>query len=723
MTYLEEFKKQIDKKDVHKFFQLWEEYCTNDQVDTDEFIQLLNTIKKSDFSKHFGQFIETALPLLEYVKDESLNYEILRLLIDLQNTNTPKLAEITLAALEKNHGAEPEFQERLRLIGMRNKENFQGAISAYELLAHMKVGNCVFHTGGWGTGEIIEVSPLRQQISLEFENVTGLKHINFDNAFKTLIPLSYDNFLTRRFSRPDELEALAKKDPVGTLKMLLKDLGPKSASEIKDELEGLVIPEKEWGKWWQTARNKIKKDTMVQSPEKLSDPFILRAQEVAHEDSLVKAIQHKVDPSAIIQTTYSYVRDYPEILKNEEIKKMLLEKLTGLFSHPGLTKELELELVLFLDGQFGYKIPEKPLISYFTKDENIEELINNIEIAALKKRALILLKENNKKWVEIYASLFFTIHQSTLRDFIVAELNDVVTKHILVENLENLLDHPEKNPEVFFWYFQKVNDKSPEDLPFNDKEGQCRFFESLFVLIHKIEHDPQYRDLLKKITNFITGKRYEKLRQLMENTTLEYIHELLLLISKCHIFEDQEKKTFKALAQVVHPSLAPEKQSKAVGQVSGHIIWTTEEGFKRTQDRVKQIATVEAIENSREVEAARALGDLRENAEYKSACEKRSRLQGELKSLSHQLNRARIISPLDIFQDEIGVGTIVTLEDTTGNTIKYSILGPWEANPDEGIISFQSKLAESMIGRKIGDMIKFREEEYKVKSITSFLAK
>src|SRR5205085_3420258 len=100
--------------------------------------------------------------------------------------------------------------------------------------------------------------------SCEFENVTGIKHITFENAFKTLIPLSDSSFLARRFAHPDELEAEAKKDPVTILKLMLNDLGPLTAGQIKDELADLVIPEKDWTKWWQNARTRIKKDTMVQ---------------------------------------------------------------------------------------------------------------------------------------------------------------------------------------------------------------------------------------------------------------------------------------------------------------------------------------------------------------------------------------------------------------------------------------------------------------------------
>ena len=48
----------------------------------------------------------------------------------------------------------------------------------------MEKGKFVYHTSGWGTGEIMEISPVREQVAIEFENVLGIKHISFDNAFK-----------------------------------------------------------------------------------------------------------------------------------------------------------------------------------------------------------------------------------------------------------------------------------------------------------------------------------------------------------------------------------------------------------------------------------------------------------------------------------------------------------------------------------------------------------
>ena len=184
---------------------------------------------------------------------------------------------------------------------------------------------------------------------------------------------------------------------------------------------------------------------------------------------------------------------------------------------------------------------------------------------------------------------------------------------------------------------------------------------------------------------------------------------------------DHDQKILRSLAEVVHPSLAAGKSRKSLHD--HNIIWTTESGYLKTQARAKQIGTIEIVENAREIEAARALGDLRENSEYKFALEKRSRLQGELKTLSDELSRARLITPDDIYQNEVGIGSVITVEDSKKHPTVYTILGPWDADPDAHILSFQSKLAQAMCGLKVGDIFTFRDEEFKIQGIKSYLNK
>jgi transcription elongation factor GreA-like protein/transcription elongation GreA/GreB family factor len=718
MGYLEEFQQKIDRDDYQGFLHIWEEYCAIDEVDGIELQAILQAVKKSRFASRFGQYAETALPLWEKTADAEHAYKVLQLILDLQTTNSPELADITFHVLQKRYGQQPYFNEKIRLIGLRNKDKFQGALSNYELLSHMGKGRFVYHTGGWGTGEIVDVSMVREELALEFDCVPGRKTVSFENAFKNLIPLVDDHFLARRFGNPDALEELARKDPGTVIRMLLGDLGPKTASEIKDELCDLVIPAAEWTKWWQAARSKIKKDTMIATPETLKEPFKLRKAAITHGVQLQEDLKQVEEPNAVLLTIYNAVRDFPEVMKEAESKEVLHKRLHELLQRSNLTMSQKLQLHVLLEQLFPEE-GQQTLAQLVTSLQDIPQVVEDIDIVAFKKRVLVSLRETRKDWVDIFCLLFFSVQQGALRDYILKELNTDAYRSHLQQCLDKLLAHPTTHPQVFVWYFPKVMAK--EEVPYTDKEGQCHFFEVFLMLLHQLEQHADQRELVKKMYGMLCGNRYAIVREVLRGSSLAFAKEFLLLVTKSQTLNDHDVKIMHSLAEVVHPSLAQAKKTREVEDEEEQIVWTTEEGFRKLQERMHHIGTVETVENAREIEAARALGDLRENSEYKFALERRSQLQADLKMLSQQSNKVRILTKDDINPDVTGVGTIVEITNSKGQKQQYTLLGPWDADPENNVLSFQSKFAQAMSGKRAGDKFSYQNEEYRVTAVRSFL--
>lgn len=720
MSYLEEFRLLADEQNFPRFLHLWEEYCLADTVDGPELIQILGIVQKSSFATPFGEYAESILPLWKQIQDQKTADAVLRLVMDLQTSNSTLLADLSMDYLKRHYQHDKHFNEKLRIIGLRTRQHFQGALSNYELLTHMEKGKFVFHTGGWGVGEIMDISLLREHVLIEFEGISSIKDISFDNAFKNLIPLSSDHFLARRFGNPDDLEKEAKEDPMAVIYLLLKDLGNKTASEIKDEMCDLVIPDKDWPKWWQSARAKIKKDPKIKSPESSKEPFVLRDQEVSHEERFRLALKGVKNTQGLIQTVYNFTRDFPEILKNAEIKdhikKLLIEELKAEHKPEELKTALQIQIHFLLQDisleEFG-----AATISMIQNLEHAETLLPFIDIIALKKRLLVMIREKREDWRALFFHLLFSIDQSTLRDYIFKELHaDEESKSLLKEKLIELLNKVSLFPEAFFWYFQKLADD--ESIPLNDIEHKRQFLEAFLILLHYIEQDPKYRDLVKKMYQCFTGKRYAVVRSIIQGASVDYLQEFLLIATKCHSLTKQDQKILQSLAEVAQPLLATKKKDEPKDE---DIIWTTQEGYKKIQEKIHHIGTVETVDNAKEIEAARALGDLRENSEYKFALERRSRLQAELKMMTRQLNQARILTKNDIAPNEVGVGMIVDLRDSKQNMVTYTILGPWDADTEKNILSFQSKFAQAMIGYKKGDSFEFQGEEYTVTALKSFL--
>lgn len=686
-----------------------------DEIEPKELKKTLELVKDSDLSTPFGRHVENALALWEKLQDDPNAHEIFMLIIDIQTTNTPELASLAFSYLKNLHENSKHFNEKIRLVGLRDRQNFQGSVRNFELLNHFGVGQFVYHTGGWGVGEIMEVSFLREQIALEFDYVPGIKDLSFQNAFNTLKPISKEHFLARRFGNPDELEKFARKDPVAVIRMALKDLGPLTAAELKDELCEVVIPEAEWAKWWQSTRAKIKKDTLIEVPSGLKNPFKLRDEAVSHEETLQKFFEKKPSPTTLIQMVYAFLRDFPNTLKNDTFRMSLQEKLTDALSSHELTDAQELQIHYFLQDLS----PEQELTSVselIKRFVSVKDVIQDISIIAFKKRVLQDVRKVRDDWEEIFLDLLITIEQNPIRDFILQELINVGKEEEISEKLVELLAHPSKQPQAFMWYFQKIMAKNAT-LPFADDRGKERFFESMFILLNQIEQSANAREHVKKIHAFITNGRFAIVRKIFEHAEKPTVQEFLLLATKCQSLTSHDIKILHSLAEVVHPSL--KKGRKVRDEEQEEPLWTTQDGYERLQARIKEIATVETVENAKEIEEARSHGDLRENSEYKYALEKRDRLQGELKMLSDQLNKARVLSPNDVTTDKVGVGAIVEC-DANGDSISYTLLGPWEADPEKGVLSFQSKLAQSMVGKTIGEKVSIQGKDYTIKGIRNY---
>jgi transcription elongation factor GreA-like protein/transcription elongation GreA/GreB family factor len=714
MEYFKQFKTHIANNDLPSIVNLWEEYCLSDEIDPEESMAILNAVRDTPLANSFGLYVDQLFPIWELLPDNEIKHDLFRLIIDCQTSNSPAIAERVSLYLQSLFGSDPEFASKMRLVGLREKEQFQGAVSNFELLNHLHKNNFVFHKGGWGVGEIMDVSFIREEISLEFEYVAGLKDISFKNGFNTLIPLKKDHFLSRRFGSPDLLEKEFKQDPITGLKLLLKDLGPKTAAEIKDELCELVIPEEDWAKWWQNARAKLKKDTMIEPARTLSDSFSLRKSEISHHDQLKKILDTKPSVSNLIEIVYSFVRDFPAALKKIEAKSLLVLHLSEILKEEiSIAERLQIHFILedLNGGEKNSNVEE-----LMQKVSSFEALIDSIDILAFKKRTLIDIAENRKDWQNIFLDLLLANVQNPIRDFLFSELMKKGFASLVSSKLEELLSRPHEKATAFLWYFAKIMEHS--DIPFSDQNGKDKFLETFFVLMYILEQKRDQKEMLKKMHNFLTAGRFATVRSIFQGSSIEVVREILLLSSKCHSLEEHDVKILHSLAEVSHPdlSLIPEADLSDTD-----VIWTTEEGLLKVKEKLHHIGTVETVINAKEIEVARAHGDLRENSEFKFALEKRGQLQAEIKQLSEMLNRMRTITEQDIDLSAVSVGTVVTLQNKSGEKITYTLLGPWDVDPDKNILSSQSKVAQTLMGAKLGESKKLQNDVWTVKEIKSYL--
>lgn len=132
----------------------------------------------------------------------------------------------------------------------------------------------------------------------------------------------------------------------------------------------------------------------------------------------------------------------------------------------------------------------------------------------------------------------------------------------------------------------------------------------------------------------------------------------------------------------------------------------TASGLRRLKDELKQLQTVERGKISKEIEVARAHGDLRENAEYHAAKEKQSHIEGRILSLNDWIARAEVIDVSKLSGDKVVFGATVKLLDVeTDKEVTYTLVGELEADIKRRLISVTSPLARGLIGKAVGDLV------------------
>jgi len=134
----------------------------------------------------------------------------------------------------------------------------------------------------------------------------------------------------------------------------------------------------------------------------------------------------------------------------------------------------------------------------------------------------------------------------------------------------------------------------------------------------------------------------------------------------------------------------------------------TPRGFAALNVELKQLKSVERPAIIRAIAEAREHGDLSENAEYHSAREKQSFIEGRIKELEGTIGLAEVIDPATL-SGSIKFGATVTIVDEDTEEEKtYQIVGQTEADIENGLLNIKSPIARALIGKEEGDSVEVR---------------
>lgn len=144
----------------------------------------------------------------------------------------------------------------------------------------------------------------------------------------------------------------------------------------------------------------------------------------------------------------------------------------------------------------------------------------------------------------------------------------------------------------------------------------------------------------------------------------------------------------------------------------------TQEGLEKLNNELSELKTVRRPEIVSRIKTAKELGDLSENAEYSSAKDEQSFIEGRIEEIEEILKHAKVVKNNN--SDTVGIGSPVKVE-IDGEVDDFEIVGPTESDPEKGKISVDSPVGLALLGHKKGDKVAVQTPDgavnYKIVSV------
>jgi transcription elongation GreA/GreB family factor len=285
---------------------------------------------------------------------------------------------------------------------------------------------------------------------------------------------------------------------------------------------------------------------------------------------------------------------------------------------------------------------------------------------------------------------------------------------LLKETLARLISQHTASSELLLWLAKDRNDS------FADVLGP----EVFRAMLTAMERDQFNERRSNRLRDFILDDQ-DLLVELIGSADLEVIKDLTRALQLSPSFDDMDKRSLLARIVKSYPAI----QSLISGEQSqkeSHLI-VSWESLERRKNEYHELVEKKIPANSKEIAVARSYGDLRENHEYKAAKEMQKLLMRRKGELELQLVRARGTDFANPRTDVVSIGTTVNATDLATNQAEhFTVLGAWDSDPDKGVVSYLSPIAQSLLNRKVGDEVEFEvhtvRHRHRIESIVPFQA-
>ena len=602
-----------------------------------------------------------------------------------------------------------EELEKLAAAGKLTRQNVEA------LVALTESGYC-YHRS-WGFGKIVSMDPVFARCVIDFQAKPG-HAMDLTFAAESLKPISSDHIYARKVSDLDALRQMAALNHLDLIKLVLQSFGNRATL---DQIQQVLVPDvikDDWKKWWEGAKRELKKDGHFQVPTKKSDPIIYQAKEVSLQTRLMgefraaKGLKARANVAHEIQKNYSDLSDGPGVAK-EVITALNAEILTHQRTQPSIALE-----AIFVRDDIRQTAGTAPIegevsaaLLWQQEMARVGSVLEQMP-AAKHRRALQSFKENSpERWVDALLSSLNHI-SAKLAGEITHALITGGQPDALKELLARLISQHQASSELLLWLARERSDSYADIL------GP----EVFRAMLTAMERDQFNEKRSNKLRDFILDDQ-TLLVELIGSADLEVIKDLTRALQLSPCFDDMDKRSLLARIVKTYPAVQTMISGEQTKQDSSFLVsW---ESLERRKNEYAELVQKSIPANSKEIAVARSYGDLRENHEYKAAKEMQKILMRRKGELESQIVRARGTDFANPRTDVVSIATEVKVTDLeTQHPEHFVILGAWDSNPEKGIISYLTPVAQALLNHKPQEEVEVpvdnAKKRYRIDSIAPY---
>ena len=675
----------IQQKKFEDLESLWMNQIDNDPSDVDSFLHIAKSLRKAEQRTQS----DTLLGLLaDSLKERQLWHQRLQVLKEIGRlskhpaTLRPQIEE----ALRKSAGTHKSFARAFQFANFGDPQsNPVERAEKIETWLNYDEGECFFMTGR-GAGCVTELNPELGICRLDFEKDKRVA-VPLGAAAKFLTKLPEGHILREKFSDPEGLKALAKKSPSEFLGKLLQSFGrPMVMAEVRDAVIG-IVDEAKWNSWWTAAR---KNPQVVTSGSGAKATYAF-AGSASDAETVIRRDFERADVKTKLELARKHSGRSKELA--DAFSTALAIEAGKLARTDAATAWQILTTLEGLPGSYSAPIDPKSLLGGAMASRTIAAIGDK----SLREKALGQVREAHPEWPKVFGEMFFLDQEPRILTAIMSALEDAGQTEIRDRLIDETVRYPRRHPHAFYWYVKRLNDEETLSPRAN--------YTMLFQILDALTHD-EFSGVRARLKDLF-DKGGLAIRIVMSQDNEEQARKLVETLDRYGSLEEYRRDIVKHAALMKYPTLR-EPQAEPV--------YATAESLEKKRGELHNLKNVEIPANSKALQAAREMGDLRENFEYKAARQRAEYLSARVGELASEISRVAVLDPARIDTAAVHVGTKIDLSNGDERRT-VTILGPWESDPEHGIYSNQSDVAKKLIGHTAGEIVSFMGNDYMIESI------